>query len=97
MADSRYAFTPSENNNPPFQITVTLDGGNYIFKTWYNIYSRRWFFTLSDLNQNVIRNAPLISSTEALDINLVFNLFSQNTLIYRDDLGFIYVKDVSSS
>lgn len=95
MTDAKYAFTPSNNNSPPFQATLSLDGISYILKVWFNLYSQRWYFSLSDFNQTIIKTAPLISSNATHDINLTFNIFTQNSLIFRQDLGFILVKDIT--
>ena len=85
----KYQFTPDNNADPPFQITINMD---YIFRVMYNLYSQRWYFRISDLQQNVIKIAPLISSTENKEINLTFNLFFNNSLIFRNDQNMIMVK-----
>ncbi|MDI2113077.1 phage baseplate plug family protein [Commensalibacter nepenthis] len=94
MADVKYAFLPTNNNSPPFQATIYMDGSGYILKVWFNIYSQRWYFSLYDFNQTIIKTAPLISSTATHDINLTFNLFTRNSLVFREDIGFILVRDI---
>lgn len=92
MAETKFPFDPQNNNTPPFQKTVTLDGNNYILQAWFNLYAQRWYFTLLDSRQNRLKTAPLIASTQHFEINLTYNLFYYTALIYREDLGLIMVK-----
>ena len=92
MTMEKYQFTPDNNADPPYQITINMDNKDYIFRVMYNLYSQRWYFSISDLQQNVIKIAPLISSTENREINLTFNLFFNNSLVFRNDQNMIMVK-----
>lgn len=92
MTMEKYQFTPDNNADPPYQITINMDNKDYIFRVMYNLYSQRWYFSISDLQQNVIKIAPLISSTENRDINLTFNIFFNNSLVFRNDQNMIMVK-----
>ncbi len=91
MTQQKYSLIISNNNDPPFQITINLDNKDYIFRISYNIYAQRLYFTILDLEQNIIKTAPLVSSTITRNINLVYNLFHQNELLYRKDLNLIII------
>jgi hypothetical protein len=79
-------FTPSATANPAFSTQVTLDGQTYSLIAQWNFYSSRWYFSLTDQNQNVVCNMPLIGSPPGFDILLGVTVpptFTTSTLVYR--------------
>ena len=76
-------FTPSTTASPPFQATLTLDGAQYSFTGFWNMYRGDWYYSLTDQNSNVIITAALIGSPDDYDIYLAPGVFSASTLVYR--------------
>ena len=78
-----YAFAPG-NTAPPFQFQPTLDGNVYNATVGWNLSGKRWYLTLTDLNNNLVFCQPLIASPPDYDINLAFGYFQTSTLIFRE-------------
>ena len=76
-------FTPSPTAAPPFTAIVTLDGAPYSLATMWNLYSGRWYVSLTDQSGNLIINQPLIGSPPNYDIYLAPGIFTTSTLLYR--------------
>ena len=77
------AFTPSLTAAPPFSANVTLDGASYILSVSWNIYSARWYVSLSDQFGNLTTNQPLIGSPPGANIYLFPGIFTSSTVVYR--------------
>lgn len=75
------------NNSPPFSRIFTLDGEAYNGSVLWNIAAQRFYFQLQDQGGNVIWMGALIGSPLNFDIPLAPGIFTQSTLIYREDAG----------
>ena len=81
-------FVPSSAiGTVPFQTTITLDGAQYFLSTYWNLAGQRWYISITDQSGNLIKSMPLVGSPLDSDINLVFNVFTTSTLVYRADTG----------
>lgn len=78
-------FTPSTDTNPPFSFNCTLDSNTYEIQVTWNVYGQRWYITCNDINGNRIRTEPLVGSPTGYDIPLLTGLFTDSTVIYRED------------
>jgi hypothetical protein len=63
-----YDFTPNNLSSPPFSFQTTLDGQPYIVSCAWNVFGQRWYFTISDVNNNPVVTRPLTGSTTALSL-----------------------------
>ncbi|MHB8406246.1 MAG: phage baseplate plug family protein [Gammaproteobacteria bacterium] len=77
------AFLPNSENAPPFSAILTLDGQAYTFAVAWNLYSARWYFSLTDQSGNLVVNQPLIGSPPNANIYLAPGIFTTSTLVYR--------------
>jgi len=77
------AFTPSLTAAPPFSANVTLDGASYTLLVFWNIYSARWYVSLTDQFGNLTINQPLIGSPPNANIYLFPGIFTSSTALYR--------------
>ena len=80
-------FQVSQTSAPPFQATMTLDGQSYTGSATWNVTGQRWYFTLTDLNGNVVWSGALVGSPSTADIYLAPGLFTASTVLYREDTG----------
>lgn len=74
-------FVPSQIAN--FQFQPTLDGQVYTVTVPWQLFGQRYYFTLSDLQGNLIGYAPLIASPQGYDISLVQQFGFTDALVYR--------------
>lgn len=74
-------FTPSAV--APFQFQPTLDGAVYTVIVTWNLYARRFYINVYDLQSNLIFTLPLIGSPLNSDISLTKGYFT-STLVYRE-------------
>ncbi|MFY4709971.1 phage baseplate plug family protein [Burkholderia glumae] len=84
-------FTPSNTSNPPFSTPVTLDGASYVLNVGWNFYGQRYYMTISDTSGNVVWNGAMVGSPLSYDIFLAPGVFSQSTILFREDSGNIEV------
>lgn len=77
-------FQASQTTAPPFQATFTLDGASYNGAATWNVSGQRWYFTLTDLNGNVVWSGALVGSPEASNIYLAPGIFTTSTILYRE-------------
>lgn len=80
-------FTPSNNANPPFSTTVTLDGASYQLSANWNVSGQRWYAMLTDQSGSAIWNGALVGSPLTMDIYLAPGIFTSSTFLYRADTG----------
>ena len=76
-------FTPSNTAAPPFQTTVTLDGNSYSLVTMWNLYSFRWYVSITDSSGALVCNQPLVGSPNEADIPLFPGFFMTSTIVFR--------------
>lgn len=77
---STFPFIPS--TNAPFEFQPTLDGLQYsVFVTW-NIFGRRYYINVFQLDGTRILTTPLIGSPNDYDINLVGGYFTSK-MVFR--------------
>lgn len=81
------AFTPNPLGSPPFQTNFTLDGATYAGTVAWNVYSQRWYLTLTDASGNTTWVGPIVGSPLTADIYLALGVFTSSTLLYREDTG----------
>jgi len=73
-------FTPSNNSN--FQFQVTLDGSQYNIIVNWNIYGERYYVNIYDVNNTLVVCLPLIGSPLNYNISLTAGYFTTQ-LVYR--------------
>jgi len=86
------AFTPQmtsqpSNTAPPFTAIFILDSKSYQGNVTWNFAAQRWYLTLTDSNNNLAWNGPLIGSPLNYNIYLAPGIFTTSTLLYREDTG----------
>ena len=81
------AFSPSSSSSPPFQATVTLDGGTYNLIAMWNFYRGDWYVRLYDQSGNLIGNQPLVASPPGFPIPLFPGNFTTSVLAYYSASG----------
>ena len=74
-------FTPS--TNALFQFQATLDGNLYNVVITWSLAGQRYYINVYALDGTLIVAKPLVGSPLDYDINLVWGLFTNSTLIYR--------------
>lgn len=84
-------FNPSNASTPPFSTPVTLDGASYVANVTWNFYGQRYYMTISDTAGNVIWTGAMVGSSLDFDILLAPGIFSQSTILFREDTGNIEV------
>jgi len=85
------AFAPNNSTSPPFSTSLTLDGASYVGDVTWSIAGQRWYMTISDSAGNVIWSGAMIGSPPNSDIQLAPSVFTQSTILYREDTGNIEV------
>jgi hypothetical protein len=73
--------------SPPFSAIFTLDGVAYTGSVVWNVAGQRWYLNLQDANAQAVWNGPLIGSPLNHDIYLAPGIFSQSTILFREDTG----------
>lgn len=76
------AFQPQNNNSPPFQSPVTLDGATYGLSCSWNILGR-WYLSIADQSSSVVYYGALVGSPDDFDIYLAPGIFQTSTILYR--------------
>jgi hypothetical protein len=84
-------FTPSNASNPPFSTPVTLDGGSYVANVTWSFYGQRYYMSIVDVSGTVIWTGAMVGSSLNHDVLLAPGIFSQSTILYREDTGNIEV------
>lgn len=80
-------FTPVNNQSPPFQSIVTLDGQPYTLQTRWNVAAQRWYVSLTDGSGNVTWYGAMIGSPLGYDIPLALGVFQTSVILFRQDTG----------
>lgn len=85
------AFNPNNSTIPPFSTPLTLDGASYVGDVTWNVAGQRWYMTISDASGTVTWAGAMVGSPPSVDIHLAPSIFSQSTILYREDTGNIEV------
>lgn len=80
-------FQPQQNSAPPFQQTITMDGGTYNLVCTWNIDRGGYYVSLVDQYGNVDWCGALVGSPAASNIYLAYGIFTTSTLLYRSATG----------
>ena len=75
-----FPFTPSSTQ--PFEFQPTLDGVQYTALVTWNIFGRRYYLNIYQLDGTRVLTTALIGSPNDADINLVGGYF-ESTLVFR--------------
>ena len=86
---ARYPFSGNEQKSMVF--TPLLDGTVHNCQTWWNIYSQRWYLTITDDSGDRKLTIPIIGSPEGHDINLLTGVFKSTRMMWRTAIGQIEV------
>ena len=84
-----FPFQPPPNSAFGFQ--PTLDGDAYTGIVWWNIWSQRWFLTLTTLTNDPVFTRAMVASPDCADINLAGGYFAVSTIVYRESTNNIEV------
>lgn len=63
----------SNSVGPVFQVTV-----------FWSVYGQRWYFVVTDQNNNIILTKPLIASTPVYPVNLIGGYFIGSVMVYLE-------------
>jgi len=88
---TRIPFTPNNSNSPPFSTPLTLDGSSYVGNVTWNVFGQRWYMSIVDPTNAVIWCGAMVGSPLNYDILLAPGIFSQSTVLFREDTGNIEV------
>ena len=80
-------FSPSPTQAPPFQVTVTLDNAGYNLTAMWNFSAQRWYVSLVGASGSVAWYGALVGSPLGYDIPLAPGIFTQSTILFREDSG----------
>ncbi len=75
-----FPFTP--NANTPYEFQPTLDGSQYNAVVRWNIFGRRFYLFLYQLNGTRVLVTPVTGSPVGSDISLVAGYYT-STLVFR--------------
>ena len=67
----------------PFSFNATLDGSVYVVSVPFNIWSRRYFVTITNGNGDLVLNIARIGSPRGADISITAGYFT-TMLVWRD-------------
>lgn len=76
-----FPFNPTATT--PFQFQPTLDGAEYTAIVTWNVFGRRWYLTINQLDGTRVLTRAMVGSPNDYDINLVGGYFS-SVLVYRE-------------
>lgn len=80
-------FNPSNVSNPPFSTPLTLDGASYVGNVTWSFYGQRYYLSIADQSGMVIWNGAMVGSSLDFDVLLAPGVFSQSTILFREDTG----------
>lgn len=78
------AFTFGANFLGPTGNVSNSVGSAFQITVFWPVYGQRWYFTITDQNNNVILTKPLIACTAAYPVNLIGGYFTGSTMIYLE-------------
>ncbi len=81
------AFQPNPNSAPPFQATITMDGGSYSLTTLWNLYRGGYYVNIAAQDGTVEWMGALVGSPPAANIYMAPGVFQTSTILYRASTG----------